>query len=242
MVVRVVSLHSDVLLATSAIWQTNCAIVRAGGGQDLGDLGQGPAEEVFVLDSPVLPEELEALPALLVQAGWHEPDGLLVTHGDWDHLLARLAFPEAALGCAASTAQRLSAKPGAAQRDLRAFDEQFYLQRPRPLMLGSIQALAVPGRCEIGPREIQLYPADGHTEDGMAMWLDWAKTLVVGDYLSTVEPPKVGGSPAAYLATLERLRPLVALAEHVVPGHGPMLDGRRALEVLEENRAFVACV
>jgi glyoxylase-like metal-dependent hydrolase (beta-lactamase superfamily II) len=193
-----------------------------------------------VIDSPLLPEELEALPALLLQAGFPAPSGLLATHADWDHLLGRLVFPEAALGCAASTVRRLSAEPGTAQRELRAFDRQFYIERPRPLMLGSIQALEVPGECEIGPHGLQLYPADGHTEDGMAMWLDWARVLVVGDYLSTVEPPQVEGSVAAYIATLERLRPLVGAADYVVPGHGPVLDGKQALELLEENRAFVA--
>jgi glyoxylase-like metal-dependent hydrolase (beta-lactamase superfamily II) len=243
--VRVVSLHADVLLATSAIWQTNCVVVRGAVHEDTdnpvkvriaGEVGA----ETFVIDSPILPEELDALPALLDQAGFPAPSGLLATHADWDHLLGRLAFPEAALGCATSTARRLSDEPGAVQRELRAFDRQFYIERRRPLMLGSIQALDVPGRCEIGLRELQLHPADGHTEDGMVMWLDWAKVLVAGDYLSTVESPQVGGSAAAYIATLERLRPLVGLAEHVVPGHGPVLDGERASEVLEENRAFVA--
>jgi glyoxylase-like metal-dependent hydrolase (beta-lactamase superfamily II) len=224
--VRVVSLHADVLLATSAIWQTNCTIVRSG-------------DEAFVIDSPVLPEELDALPALIDQAGFPAPSGLLATHADWDHLLARLAFPEAALGCAASTARRLSAQPGAVQRELRAFDRQFYVERSRPLMLGSVQALEVPGQCEIGLGELQLHPADGHTEDGMAVWLDWAKVLVVGDYLSTVEEPQVDGSKAAYMATLGRLRPLVESAEYVVPGHGPVLDGGRALKLLEANRTLV---
>lgn len=224
---RVVSLHPDVLLATSAIWQTNCVVVRSG-------------EEVFLIDSPVLPEEIDALPALIAQAGWSEPQGLLVTHGDWDHLLGRLAFPEAALGCGEATVKRLEAQPGAAQRELRDFDRRFYLERQRPLMLGAIQALAVPGRCEIGAHELELYPAGGHTEDGMALWLDWAGVLLVGDYLSTVEPPKVGGSTAAYLDTLERLEPLVGRAERVVPGHGPVLDPQSALEVLEEHRALLA--
>lgn len=224
---RVVSLHADVLLATSAVWQTNCVIVRCG-------------EETFVIDSPVLPEELDALPALLDQAGFAAPSGLLVTHADWDHLLARLPFPRAALGCAPSTAERLSAEPGAAQRELRDFDRQFYIVRGAPLALGAIQPLAVPGSCEIGSRELKLYPADGHTADGMAVWLDWAKVLVVGDYLSTVEPPLVSGSPAAYLATLERLRPLVESAEQVVPGHGPALGSEQALEVLAEARELAA--
>ena len=246
---RVVSLHADVLLATSAIWQTNCTIVRGRVAPDPDNpvrvriAGEpDPGGETFVIDSPVLPEELEALPALIGQAGFPAPSGLLATHADWDHLLARLAFPEAALGCADSTARRLNAEPGAAQRELRAFDKQFYLERPRPLSLGSIQALDVPGQCEIGQHELQLHPADGHTEDGMAIWLDWAKVLVVGDYLSTVESPQVDGSAAAYLATLERLRPLVELAEYVVPGHGSVLTNERALESLEEARLFVAAM
>jgi glyoxylase-like metal-dependent hydrolase (beta-lactamase superfamily II) len=245
--VRVVSLHADVLLATSAIWQTNCVIVRgrvepedAGNPVKVRVAGEpDPGGETFVIDSSILPEELDALQELLDRAGFPPPSGLLATHGDWDHLLGRLAFPQAALGCAASTVERLSADPGAAQRELRAFDRQFYVERPRPLMLGSIQALEVPGHCEIGEHELQLYPADGHTDDGMFIWLDWASVLVAGDYLSTVEPPQVEGAPDAYLATLERLRPLVESAEHVVPGHGPVLDSERALRLLEENRALV---
>jgi glyoxylase-like metal-dependent hydrolase (beta-lactamase superfamily II) len=64
--------------------------------------------------------------------------------------------------------------------------------------------------------------------------------LLVGEYLSPVAPHLVGGAPAAYLATLERLRPLVEAAEHVVPGHGPVLGPGRALEVLDKHRALVA--
>jgi glyoxylase-like metal-dependent hydrolase (beta-lactamase superfamily II) len=230
--VRVVSLHADVLAATSAIWQTNCTIVR-------GPVGE--AGETFVIDSPVLPAELDALPTLLGQSGFPPPSGLLATHGDWDHLLGRLGFPGVALGCAESTSARLAAAPGAAQRELRAFDEEFHIERPRPLMLGPVQALPVPGRCGIGELELELHPADGHTEDGMAVWIPWARVLVAGDYLSTVEPPELGheSSLAAYLDTLERLRPLVKSAEHIVPGHGPVLDAERALGVLEENLAFL---
>jgi glyoxylase-like metal-dependent hydrolase (beta-lactamase superfamily II) len=256
--VRVVSLHPDVLLVTSAIWQTNCVIVRGPGGSesDLRDEqarderagvpvpvrvidGYDSQAETFVIDSPVLPDELDALPSLIEQARFPRASGLLATHGDWDHLLGRLALPELALGCAESTAQRLSAEPGAAQRELREFDRGLYIERPHPLMLGQFQALPVPGRCEIGGRELELHPADGHTADGMAVRIPWAGVLVIGDYLSTVEPAKVqtGGAIEAYLATLDRLRPLVASAEHVVPGHGPVLSSERALEVLEGQAA-----
>ena len=44
---------------------------------------------------------------------------LLATHGDWDHLLGRMAFPGAALGCAETTAARLKGEMGAAVRELK---------------------------------------------------------------------------------------------------------------------------
>jgi len=251
--VRVVSLHPDVIVATSAIWQTNCVVVRAAGvpvgeggidperTEGSAGVSGGQAGETFVIDSPVLPEELDALPALVEQAGFAAPSGLLATHGDWDHLLGRLAFPGLALGAAESTAARIQSSPGQAQRELRAFDAGLYVERPRPLMLGQVQALPVPGRCGIGELELELHLAEGHTGDGMAIWIPWAGVLVVGDYLSTVEPPELGegSSVAAYLATLERLRPLVASAERIVSGHGPALDTERALGVLEENVALL---
>jgi glyoxylase-like metal-dependent hydrolase (beta-lactamase superfamily II) len=229
---RVVSLHRDVVVVTSALLQVNCTIVR------------GPsvdAPETFVIDSPVLPDELDLLPSLVEQAGFARPSGLLASHADWDHLLGRLAFADVALGCAESTARRLDAEPGAAQRELRSFDEELYLQRARPLALGSVQALPVPGRCEVGDAELELYAADGHTADGMAVWIPWAGVLVAGDYLSSVEIPALsdGGDLDAYLATLERLRPLAAAAAHVVPGHGPVSDAARALGVLEEDLAYL---
>ena len=197
-----------------------------------------------MIDSPVLPDELDALPALLEQAGFPPPSGLLATHGDWDHLLGRLAFPGVALGCAESTVERLRASPGEAQRELRSFDEDLMIERPRPLALGSVQSLPVPGRCEIGEHELELHTADGHTADGMAVAIGWAGVLVVGDYLSTLEIATLngGGAIAAYLATLERLRPLVAGAGHVVSGHGPVLDSTRALAVLDDDATYLSAL
>jgi glyoxylase-like metal-dependent hydrolase (beta-lactamase superfamily II) len=224
---RIVSVHPDVLVATSRVWQTSCTIVRSG-------------DEAFVIDSPVYPDELEVLPAVLEQAQFPF-SGLLVTHADWDHLLGRLAFPRAAVGCAETTAARLAAEPGAAARGLREFDAEHYVRRPGPLSLGDVEALPVPGRLDVGERELELHPADGHTADGMAVWVPWARVLVCGDYLSPVEIPMLseGGSRSAYLATLARLEPLVEQAVAVVPGHGEALDGARALAILREDRAYL---
>ncbi len=258
---RAVSLHRDVIVVTSQLFQAHCTIVRGPGaeqpdeGEPVGS-GQAPAGEAFAIDSPVLPEELELLSSLVQQAGFPVPRGLLATHADWDHVLGPLAFADATLGGAQSSAARLRAEPGAAQRELRRFDEELYIERARPLSLGSVQALAVPGRCDIGDAELELHPATGHTADGMAVWIGWARVLVAGDYLSPIELPTLGEGEGAlgegrgalgeggdmldaYLATLERLRPFVDVAEHVVPGHGPVIDGPAALRVLGEDAAYL---
>ena len=224
---RAVGLHADVVVAISRAYRTTCTLVRSG-------------NEAFVVDSPVFPDELEILPAIAEQAGFPVV-GVLATHADWDHLLARYAFPQAPLGCAETTAARLIGRPGDAQRELRDFDEELYVERPSPLSLPGAQSLPVPGHCGIGDQELELHPADGHTEDGMAVWIPWARVLVAGDYLSPVEIPMLSptGSLSAYLATLDRLEPLVEQADHVVPGHGEPIDGTRAAAILREDRAYL---
>jgi glyoxylase-like metal-dependent hydrolase (beta-lactamase superfamily II) len=225
--VRAVGLHEDVIAVTSRAFATASVLIRSGG-------------EAFLVDSPVFPDELEILPAIAAQAEFNVV-GVLATHADWDHLLGRYAFPEAPLGTAESTAARLINEPGAAQRKLRDFDDEFYITRPSPLSIPGAQRMDTPGFVDIGETAIELQPADGHTADGMAIWIPWARVLIPGDYLSPVEIPMIseGGSVSAYLATLNRLEPLVEAADHVVPGHGGPIDAQRALAILREDRAYL---
>lgn len=224
---RAVSVHRDAIVVTSLLWQTTATAVRSG-------------EEAMLVDSPYFPEELELLPTLLREAGF-EPSALLATHGDFDHLLGRLAFPELSLGVGEETMHRFRAEPGAAQRELRGADGEHYVARARPLGLGQVQALPVPGHLALGRQELELHPAEGHTADGMAVFARWAGVLVCGDYLSNVEIPMIsaGGSIDAYRATLVRLAPLVQEAETVVPGHGAPQDRDRALGLLDEDMAYL---
>ena len=54
---RALAVHPDVIVVVSGVWQTTCTAVRSG-------------DEGFLIDSPVLPEELDTLPAVLEQAGF----------------------------------------------------------------------------------------------------------------------------------------------------------------------------
>ena len=226
---RAVALHPDVVVVISRAYATSCTLLRGG-------------SEAFCVDSPVFPDELEILPAIAEQAGFGVV-GLLATHADWDHLLGSYAFPEAPLGAPETSAARLVNEPGEAQRKLRDFDEELYVERSKPLRLGSppTQRLPVPGHVELGGQQLELQPADGHTADGMAIWAPAPRVLICGDYLSPVEIPMLskGGSAQAYLATLDRLEPLVEQADQVVPGHGGPIDATRALAILREDRTYL---
>ena len=225
---RVVAVHPDALVVTSRIWQTNAVLLR-------GSREEGEAEAMLV-DSPYFPDELDALPALAQQSGF-AVEALLATHADFDHLLGRLAFPDLAVGVSHATAERLRAEPGAAQRELCEADAEHYVAREHPLGLDAAQELPVPGRLELGREELELYPAAGHTTDGMAILAPHARVLICGDYISDVEIPIIsaGGSLEAYRETLARLAPLVELAERTVPGHGSPLEAERALQVLDDD-------
>jgi len=227
--VRAVAVHRDVVVVTSRLWQTTATAIRAGG-------------ECLLVDSPYFTDELELLPALLEHAGF-EPNGLLATHSDWDHLIGRLAFPGLALGVGEPTARRLRAEPGVAQRELRDADAEHYVVRPSPLSIGAYQALPVPGKLELGSagEEIELHPAHGHTADGTAFFARFAGVLVCGDYLSDVEIPMIsrGGSIEEYRSTLTAFAPLVEDAETVVPGHGSPHRRDEALRILEEDLAYL---
>jgi glyoxylase-like metal-dependent hydrolase (beta-lactamase superfamily II) len=229
---RALAVHEDVIVVVSGVWQTTCAAVRSG-------------DEGFVIDSPVMPEELEALPALFEQTGF-PVSGLLATHADWDHLLGRLAFPDHSLGVGEASAARLNTELGAPQRRLREFDAEWYVDGRKPLGLAEFQALPTPGRISIGSEtvnELEVHPTDGHTADGVAFWVPWAEVLICGDYLSPVEIPMIsadnGGSMEAYRETLFRLSPLVNNAATIVPGHGAPLTSERALEILAEDLAYL---
>jgi glyoxylase-like metal-dependent hydrolase (beta-lactamase superfamily II) len=225
--VQAVALHPDVIVVVSRAYATSATLVRGGG-------------EAFLIDSPVFPDELEVLSAVAAQAEFPVV-GLLATHADWDHLLGGYAFPEAPLGAAETSAARLMNEIGTPQRELRAFDEELYVERPKPLALSGAQQLPVPGHVGVGERELELHPADGHTEDGMAVWAPFARVLIAGDYVSPVEIPMLseGGSLNAYVATLLRLAPYVEQADYVVPGHGAPIDGARALAILREDVKYL---
>lgn len=227
---RALSLHPDVVVVTSSVWQTTATLVR----------GPGGTPESICVDSPVLPVELDAVGKLADTTGF-DVQGLLATHADWDHLLGPLAFPDAVLGVDERSAARLTARIGEPQRRLRSFDEEWCIDRPQPLRLGELQALPVPGQIDLGDQVLEAHDGAGHTGDGLMLWVPWADVLIVGDYLSPVELPSWDehGSREAYRHTLDHLAELVPRARYVVVGHGGPIGRVAALKLLDEDRDYL---
>ena len=177
-----------------------------------------------LVDSPVFPDELAALP---------RPDLLVTTHAHFDHVLGQAAFPDLDLHAGPSTLAQLREDPGRTLAELRDSDAEVYVERAAEPDLGRVAPL--PGGL------FETVEAGGHAPDGTALFAEEHALLLPGDYLCEVEIPLISqaGSPEAYLATLDRLAPLVRRAERVIPGHGPPLGRGRALEVLDLDRRYL---
>ena len=214
---RTQRLPGGALLLTSALWQVNAIALPLDGG-------------AVLVDSVVLPEELDALPGILNAAGL-EPHALVATHAHFDHLLAPAAFPDLPLCVGAATLPLLGGEP---LRELADSDAELYLDRWRAPSFARAEELA--------DERLEVVPADGHAADGIALFDAERRLLLPGDYVIEIEIPLVSdaGSREAYLATLDRLAPLVERAELVVPGHGPPLGRERARELLALDRRYVA--
>ena len=193
---------------TSRLWHTNAVLIETFGRRVL-------------VDSPVLPDELAALP---------RPDALAITHAHFDHVLARSVFPDLPVYAGPATMREL--RDGTEWREgLRESDDELYVERE-----------ALPDFSDVADVPCDFFAviqADGHAADGSAFWVD--DLLLPGDYLCEVEIPLISraGSREAYLATLDRLRPYVERSTTIVPGHGPPLGRRRALELLDLDRRYV---
>ena len=191
----------------------------------------------MLIDSPYFPDELEALPGLLAGAG-SSPTRCSPPTRTSTTCWVGSRFPGSPLGLGEPSVERLHREPGAAQRDLRDDDDEFYVERAR-----AAGARTGPGRCrcpgsvELGSEELELHPAEGHTADGLAVMARWCGVLCAGDYLSRVEIPMIhaGGSLTDYRSTLARLAPLVEAADAIVPGHGAPNDRETALRILDED-------
>ena len=200
-------------------------------------------DEAFVVDSPVLPDELDVLPAI-ARAG-RLPVLRAAGHA------RRLGPPAGPLRVPRRVAGLRGDDRGAADGRARRRPARAARVRRRPLRRARRAALARPGRGPAGARQARARrrgessSCTRPTGTPPTAWRSGCRgrgVLVCGDYLSPVEIPWLSRRAARATPTWRRcarLRAAGRQAEWVVPGHGEALDGARATAILREDRAYL---
>lgn len=199
-------------LFTSCLWQTTSAVVST-------------EQRLYLFDPAYFPHEVEAI-ANYVQSERNGRELVLVlTHGDWDHVVGVGKFPDATVIAHKQilTDGRIEGKLNKAKK----FDGSYYVFRSYEVGIPKFTKLVEDAQ---DWQEVFFLPVPGHTPDQMATLFREQKLLVVGDMLSNLEFPFIDDS-RAYLESLEKIERLVLQGEveEVIPGHGVPAKGREEI-------------
>jgi glyoxylase-like metal-dependent hydrolase (beta-lactamase superfamily II) len=171
------------------------------------------------------------------RAGGPADTHVLITHSDFDHTCGIPGFAGATVAAGAATAQAIA--DGTAAEKLRQDGPVWGIADPGPMHVDRV--LEAGGETYVGSERVLVIDAPGHQQDGSAYLLGERGLLMTGDYLSRAVYPVLWSSLAEALETYGRLLAAVreGRARLVVPGHGPALSPAEAVQIGEEDVAYL---
>jgi hydroxyacylglutathione hydrolase len=203
----------------SRFWQMTSLILRDG-------------DRVVVVDPGVSTDEIEA-----IRAAAGPVEAVLVTHSDWDHVVGLSSFPQAEVVMADEPARAVRSGVAGAELEKRSREVGLH-----PVGPPRVDRVLRDGLERVGPFALEVVALPGHTACSTGFHLPELGILVVGDYLSPIEPPYVEHSAAAYRGSVSGL--IDRLKNHpeivVVPGHGEALTAARAAAIGEADLDYLA--
>ena len=221
--------HHGVTVFRSALYFTNSTIVDAG-------------DAVLLVDPSWLPDEVAAIRQYVDRMLGERPLYLVFTHSHYDHIIGAGAFPEAITVAGQSFVDREDFQESL--NDINDFDDQWYLDRPYPILYPAIQyPVERPALIQQGRMKLRVLPAPGHSPCSIFVLEESTGTLFVGDYLSDVEIPNIYFSSTQYEASLAQLEPFLESGQiqRLVPGHGHVADAPSEMRRrIEDNRHYIA--
>jgi glyoxylase-like metal-dependent hydrolase (beta-lactamase superfamily II) len=146
---------------------------------------------------------------------------LLFTHGHPDHVEAMDRFDDTVLR-AISRAEYLY---------MQEEGKELFLGTGVQLPSKPFQILLNEGELTLGHKAFLVIPTPGHSPGSVCLYYQKEKVLISGDtlfYLGVGRTDLPGGDAGQLAESIERLAKLHI--ECLIPGHGEMLKGRRAIE------------
>ena len=146
---------------------------------------------------------------------------VLFTHGHPDHLEATERFGEGVLRGIGKAEYLYMQEEG----------RELFLATGAQLPGKPFQILLNQGELTLGNKTFEVIPTPGHSPGSICLYYQKERALISGDtlfYLGVGRTDLPGGDTASLAQSLERLARLDI--EYLVPGHGEMLKGRKAVE------------
>ena len=167
---------------------------------------------------------------------------VLVTHADWDHVMALGMLPDANVTASRTSAERV--RSGAAREEILRETSEFLITSRSLERMHVEQEVDPPAEVRMGSWLGVCRAAPGHTADGLIVSLPDEHLLVVGDYLSGLEIPGVYDSVSAYRSTVQELVGVIERErpQYVVVGHGKPHTSDEALRIADEDLGYLEAV
>ena len=193
--------------------------------------------ERLLVDPGISPWEIDEV----VSAASDPVTQVLVTHADWDHVMALGVLPDAQVTGSTGAADRI--RSGDAKADIVKESVEAYVTYDALDALHCDQVVEPPADVTLGPWSAVCRAGRGHTDDGL-LWFPDERLLVIGDYLSELEIPFAYSSVRDYKETLQTLIGVLEREqpEFVVVGHGRPHSAERARAIADEDLDYVGAV
>jgi cyclase len=169
-------------------------------------------EQALVFDTHVSVDRAQRVRETLESEGVRKFT-VLLSHWHLDHVAGTAAFEDCEILASRRTAELL--------RENRAAIEAGELEGPPPIAPLVMPTRLLEGRTvlAVGDLEVDVVPADIHSEDGLVLWLPERRLLLAADSVEdtityVMEPTRLG----VHLGQLERLAEL--RPERLLPSHG----------------------
>ena len=179
-------------------------------------------DSILIVDPNWLPNEVKQVQAYVQKIRKGKQLYLFFTHSDYDHIIGYRAFPEAKVIASRELAN--SQDKEKILKQIRDFDDQYYIERDYPIEFPSVdfQISGASQNLKLESSILNFYQGFGHNPDGLLLHLMPLNILIVGDYLSDVEFPYIYHSSKKYEKTLATLKQLInqKMPKLLIPGHG----------------------